>query len=513
MKLLLRANAGPTIGTEHVMRMFALGQAWKKQGGSVAFACGTLPNALIARIQSENFDVFKLENSNADSADAEETLELVKQLKPGWVGLDGSDFKVSYQSALSKYSAKLLVLSNEQADYPNANLIVNQNIAVMQIGDEGFNQSVALSGPVVLNGPRYILPSAFPIDETAPKPTVKEARRILVASDVASDSDSDEWTIRTLNAISELNRKNLIVSCYVGPGRPLSREIELLKKNPNLNLRILRSFDHVSALMNRVDLAVAADSTSGFKIAQRGVPTLVVTFDENDNAKVQTFSELGTLDFVEQAPLNKTLKRIIRDFELRKSMSEIGVGLVDGKGAMRICQEMTKMQFSFRSAQADDAKLLWQWRNDPEVRSVSFSQETIELETHQNWLGKRINDPNTRIVICETQDGTKVGSIRFDIADNGTEATMSIIVDQAMRGRGLGKAIIKQTCFELFQTTSVNAILAQIKSGNTASAKAFRAAGFEPIEPAIIKEQIALQYQLLRSKADDVTRESLKISA
>ena len=54
-KLLIRADAGPTIGTGHVTRSLSIAREWKNSGGTVTFACGMLPRGLLKKIASEHF--------------------------------------------------------------------------------------------------------------------------------------------------------------------------------------------------------------------------------------------------------------------------------------------------------------------------------------------------------------------------------------------------------------------------------------------------------------------------
>ena len=44
--LFIRADASVSIGTGHIMRMIALGQAWQAQGGEVHFLCAEITPAL-----------------------------------------------------------------------------------------------------------------------------------------------------------------------------------------------------------------------------------------------------------------------------------------------------------------------------------------------------------------------------------------------------------------------------------------------------------------------------------
>lgn len=125
-----------------------------------------------------------------------------------------------------------------------------------------------------------------------------------------------------------------------------------------------------------------------------------------------------------------------------------------------------------RPATSEDAHLLWEWRNDPEVRAASFSTYPVEWEEHQAWLVQKIEDPSCAIFIGEV-DGEPVGVIRFDIV--GAEAEVSVSVSQ--RGRGYGSQIIEAGANEMKGLT----LVANVRPTNVASQRAFVKAGFVPV--------------------------------
>lgn len=516
LKLLIRADASPEIGTGHVMRTFALGQAWRRLGGSVTFVCGQLPKSLVLKIENEGFGIFQVTNANGDIDDANETAKIIADLQPDWIAVDGYRFDDDYQSAIKVTDSLLMVVDDyRHAEHANADLVLNQNAYAKLDDYRTLSQSRILTGPSFAILRNEFL-NGLPSHQTRGKHIPKTARRILVTY---GGSDEDNWTLKTLKLLSDLNRKRLIVDCVIGACYAHLRELETFKKTANMSLRIHRNVNHMSTLMEHVDLAISAGGSTCYELARCGVPGIVVSIADNQVPVAQAMDDYGTMvsvdresnhlmsDPVEERTkrLKKIIRRILNDFELRQTMSNRGMTLVDGQGGSRIAKEMAAHLFSFRLATAEDAEMLLNWRNDPEVRSVSFNDAAIELDSHIKWLGRRLNDPNTAIWVAENRDRRPVGQVRFELNDSGTQAIVSIIVEQSMRGRGVGKVLIALASEEFFESSSASEIVAQIKPGNVASEKAFKAAGFQLTEPTIVNEKIAIQMKLVRDRQPEHT--------
>ena len=50
MNVVIRPDVGPAVGTGHVVRMMALGEACCNLGASVTMVCGDLPAGLVQRL-------------------------------------------------------------------------------------------------------------------------------------------------------------------------------------------------------------------------------------------------------------------------------------------------------------------------------------------------------------------------------------------------------------------------------------------------------------------------------
>jgi RimJ/RimL family protein N-acetyltransferase len=112
-----------------------------------------------------------------------------------------------------------------------------------------------------------------------------------------------------------------------------------------------------------------------------------------------------------------------------------------------------------RPARMEDAAILFAWRNDPQTRANSLSEDKVWWPEHVAWLRCALD----KVLIAE-QDGKPVGTVRI-------ETELSWIVAPEHRGRGIGR-----------QMLALVAGTARIKRTNIASQKIAEAAGFSLVE-------------------------------
>jgi RimJ/RimL family protein N-acetyltransferase len=132
---------------------------------------------------------------------------------------------------------------------------------------------------------------------------------------------------------------------------------------------------------------------------------------------------------------------------------------------------------SLRPATADDSERLLAWRNDPRTRAMAVVQAAVERATHARWLATRLNDADTLLTIA-VQDGEPVGTVRLD-RHGRDEAELSITIAPEARGRGLARPAIELGVEHAHREWGVTRVTARIRPENTASRRAFAAAGFE----------------------------------
>jgi RimJ/RimL family protein N-acetyltransferase len=126
----------------------------------------------------------------------------------------------------------------------------------------------------------------------------------------------------------------------------------------------------------------------------------------------------------------------------------------------------------------DDARLLWEWRNDPDTRAASFSPGEIPWEAHLRWYRDALADPK-HLILIGFEEGEPIGVVRFD-ERKPAEAEVHLIVAPEARGRGLGRKLLTAACDYACRIRGFNRLIASIKESNVASRQVFAAASFGP---------------------------------
>lgn len=145
--------------------------------------------------------------------------------------------------------------------------------------------------------------------------------------------------------------------------------------------------------------------------------------------------------------------------------------LFDGQFFDVVYHAKINRKISFRKANENDAKLLFDWANDKDVRINSLNQFPILWENHLQWFESKLNSPNTLIFILE-RENEPLGQIRFDKVGEFWEIDYSI--DKKERGKGYGKIIVKQG-LDYFKDGIYKA---RVKKENISSKKVFLSLGF-----------------------------------
>lgn len=142
------------------------------------------------------------------------------------------------------------------------------------------------------------------------------------------------------------------------------------------------------------------------------------------------------------------------------------------------------MGAALRPATMEDAKLVFEWRNDPFIVARGSSQRSVTWNEHARWFEATVKGSQRRMFIVEV-GGEAAGQVRFDRADD-QRCVVSAYLLERFTGRGLGVEAIRQGCERILEEWPVTEIIACVRNDNAAGQAGFRKAGFkESSRPAL----------------------------
>ncbi|MFZ5970311.1 MAG: GNAT family N-acetyltransferase [Bacteroidota bacterium] len=161
-----------------------------------------------------------------------------------------------------------------------------------------------------------------------------------------------------------------------------------------------------------------------------------------------------------------------------------------------------------RNASLTDTEMIYEWRNDPFIVSLSSSQKTVTLAEHRAWMESALKDETKRIFIIECNN-TPVGQVRFEKM-NESECVISVYLLEEFTAKGLGTQAIRAGCGQIAKIWPGISIFAFVRSDNDRGARAFQKTGFtihpHPAQPREHKSFVLrAALPLVTEQADDQT--------
>ena len=492
--LVIRADAGSQLGTGHLMRCLALAQEWCNGGGQVEFVSVCDSDPMRQWIAAGGFPLTPVRSPYPHPSDWESLSLVLAAQREAWVVLDGYHFDASYQSRIKQAGYRLLVIDDmAHLDTYHADVLLNQNLHAAELYYH------CKPDTQLLLGNRYaLLRTEFLrwLDWERKIPPV--AHRILITM---GGSDPHNQSMKVIQALRQLQLDSLDAVVVIGPSNPRAASLESLVKECDFPIRLARDVTDMAELMAWADLSISTASSTGWELAFMGLPSILLVTAENQQkvgaglAHGGIAINLGWFADVSENAIAKSLQTLVFDSDGRKRMSVLGRQAVNGNGAKNVISAMDQHiqletdPLHFRYAAPEDAKLLWQWANDPTVRANSFNSDPISLDEHLEWYRGKLNSPDTRFLILELGQ-SPVAQIRYDRIDSQT-AEIAFSVAPQSRGQGIGTRALMLTKGPACKELGVQRFLGSVLSSNRSSIRAFTKAGFRCTEQKLIHQKLS----------------------
>ncbi|MEI6674193.1 MAG: UDP-2,4-diacetamido-2,4,6-trideoxy-beta-L-altropyranose hydrolase [Verrucomicrobiota bacterium] len=474
--LLIRADAGGTLGTGHVMRMIALAQAWQDRGGNVTIAACQCPDALIERLKSEQIWYHDLGNLPLGGIeDLDQTIQLGKSLGAEWVVIDGYHFGEEYQKTLKINDFKILAVDDYgHCDAWHADVLLNQNL---QDAIRATTTCPITPSTRILLGPRYaLLRREFRKDPSPEYPPPSERKRILMTFGGVDPTGASLKVLQVLNGCPDLV---LHLKVLAGPANPNLEAIrqEVLQSPHRIDL--IAATHDMPALYRWAERVISAGGSTCYEWLFFGLPGWVTSVAANQDRIVYALLEgnlaagLADITGLPKSALAQSLMHWLTRPPLVPQ-----IRLVDGWGAPRLAAAMSRIPCWVRPVDTmTDARFLFELANEPSVRSAGRHTQVIQWEEHLNWLQRHCDSGQSHLMVVEMLEQGPVGQIRFhEHNDNTWEIGISI--HPRHRQEGLGSTALSLAMLDLSDSVKVLVWLAEIRTKNIASHNLFAKLGF-----------------------------------
>ena len=131
-----------------------------------------------------------------------------------------------------------------------------------------------------------------------------------------------------------------------------------------------------------------------------------------------------------------------------------------------------------RKVESTDLDILFKWRNNKRIISLSASQKEVTFIEHKKWFNNIIASPTTIIFIILNHQ-KPIGQIRFNkIKDKETSCKISIYLIPGQENKGIGSKAINQGINKISQLWNINQIDAWIREDNNQSQLFFKKNNF-----------------------------------
>lgn len=124
-----------------------------------------------------------------------------------------------------------------------------------------------------------------------------------------------------------------------------------------------------------------------------------------------------------------------------------------------------------RPATKSDARLIYEWRNDPVARMNYFNIDIVSYNEHMIWYCNTLKDSTKKIyILCNENEN--IGQVRFSIKD--CVAEISYYISTKYRGKGMATLMLNLGEEELLKYYKKIILRAEVKKNNIPSICVFK---------------------------------------
>lgn len=484
----IRCDAGTRLGMGHLVRCLSLAHI-VKQYFNVQFILQETEETVYEWIRKEDFTHLTISRTTDYAADCKETLELLKSCSQhsDIVVLDGYHFRTEYQQHIKDRGYKLICIDDLHSWHHVADAIINHAPGISP------NEYDATENTHLLLGTSYVLlrPEFLKVAAQPKQPTFGE--NFLVSMGAADNDNCTLFFAEILTEAFPSSHIKLLVSSLNPHLEKIKAFASAYAKNISIAIN-LNTAELIDAL-EESDVVICPASTISLEACAIGC-TLITGYTAANQLGILSglttlgaASTLGHFQSLTKQSAKESIEAILSNRKVRQEQFDRQRILIDGKSKVRIARAFLEIacQVTCRPALPEDAKQIFDWANDAEVRANSFQSATIPWENHMQWYTRCLHSDEVILLLYSIHQ-QPAAQMRLNIDEH--TATISYSVDSCFRGKGLGTWLLLHISLHAtLEYPTIEVLQGWVKKSNTASLKAFQRAGFyvaEELEDRIL---------------------------
>ena len=350
MLVVFRVDSSHQIGIGHLMRCLTLATALREQGATCEFICRSHAHNSIDLIKQEHFRVYELPQGIEPTApdclgvapviDATETLAIIKSFSgvPDWLIVDHYGIDRGWEQIVRPFVKRIFVI-DDLANCPHeCDVLLDQNY--FEVGANPYEKLVPSQCNLLLGSSYVILNSQYHQYAEKRNTFSKSVKNILVSF---GSSDLQNLTGKILESVTSAALPPVNLDVVVGLLNPHKESIRNIVKQQK-NILLHENICCLANLVAKADLAIGAAGISTWERCYLGVPTLVISNIPNQVPHCLLLHQSGYIKYIhkplDDISLLTEIKNLIFNEELRRSMYDLCIQLIDGKGTKRVIDVM-----------------------------------------------------------------------------------------------------------------------------------------------------------------------------
>lgn len=334
-----RLDGSNVIGMGHIMNSLAVAEELRKFPVEIYFIMKRFPEA-IAKVCEAGYMVEEIDPHLTEAECFDKTIRILKEKNTSFLITDLLEIKEDYSSGLKKNGIKCLSIDILGKIRLKSDIIINRTTVTSRFSRYDKSQPTKY-----YLGPQYVpLGNQFMGLDQEIREINQKAQEVLLCF-----GGGDEYNLSARVAWILSRFSGIKITIVLGAAFKLEEELrEIVSQFPQPPT-VIKDTKEMKQLFLQSDLAVCAGGSILYELAITGTPAVIIPMNDHQVENAEEFEKFGSVisvglhSEIEDQDIENAIKHLF-DFSRRKSMSEAGKKITDGKGAERIADIIKKMQ-------------------------------------------------------------------------------------------------------------------------------------------------------------------------